>query len=179
MAKDGYKAMTIRVNSLQWLALHAIAQVDEIPVVEVVREAIDAHIAKRKADPEFQLKLKALMAEQKHVYDMLLDREATDAAKFAEREYERVCEERDSVTESYERMKHARTVALQERNAERPKLARVREALDSLLTAMESTPEPGKDEVVDKEWVRHSIISDLRKLSAILNDSDSTEVDNA
>ncbi len=32
---------------------------------------------------------------------------ATDAAKFAEREYERVCEGRDSVTESYERMKHA------------------------------------------------------------------------
>lgn len=79
MAKDGYKAMTIRINSLQWLALHAIAQADEIPVVEVVREAIDAHVVRRKADPEFQRKLRALIADQKHVYDLLLDTEATNA----------------------------------------------------------------------------------------------------
>lgn len=74
---------------------------------------------------------------------------ASDAAKFAEREYERVCEERDSV---------------------KVKLARVREAAQEVAD-LESRSLP----LESGESMRAAAMSRLRR---VLNNPDSTEVDN-
>jgi len=51
--------MTLRLEDLQAAQLDTVAAVDGIPVAEVVRTAIAAHIENRTADPQFQAALKA------------------------------------------------------------------------------------------------------------------------
>jgi hypothetical protein len=61
-----HKAMSLRLAGEQAAELSAVARTDEMPVSEAVREAIDKHIADRKADPVFQKRLKAILeADQK------------------------------------------------------------------------------------------------------------------
>jgi hypothetical protein len=48
-------------------ALSAAARADEMPVSEAIREAIDRHIAIRRADHEFQERLKKCLAEDPEV----------------------------------------------------------------------------------------------------------------
>ena len=52
------KAMTIRLPADQAEALETVAQVDEMPVVEVIRAAVAEHIRSRTQDAEFQRKLR-------------------------------------------------------------------------------------------------------------------------
>ena len=52
------KAMTIRLNEQQAHELDTVASVDQLSVVEVVRAAIDEHVAARKTDPRFQENLR-------------------------------------------------------------------------------------------------------------------------
>lgn len=46
-----HKAMSLRLAENQAAELAAVARADGMPVSEAVREAIDKHIAERKADP--------------------------------------------------------------------------------------------------------------------------------
>lgn len=46
--------MTLRLSTEQAEELEVVASVDSVPVAEVVRAAISAHVAERKQDPEFQ-----------------------------------------------------------------------------------------------------------------------------
>ena len=52
------KAMTVRLAADQAEALETVASVDEMPVAEVIRTAVAAHIQTRKQDAEFQRKLR-------------------------------------------------------------------------------------------------------------------------
>jgi predicted DNA-binding protein len=52
------KAMTIRLTTEQAEALETVASVEERPVSEVIRAAIEEHIDSRKKDPAFRDSLK-------------------------------------------------------------------------------------------------------------------------
>lgn len=53
--------------------LTAVARADGIPVSEAVRTAIAKHIAERRADKDFQKRLKALLAEDQKVLKRLAE----------------------------------------------------------------------------------------------------------
>lgn len=52
------KAMTIRLTAEQAEALETVASVDNVPVVAVIRAAIDEHVEARKQDDQFQRSLR-------------------------------------------------------------------------------------------------------------------------
>jgi predicted transcriptional regulator len=52
------KAMTIRLSAQQAQELQTVADVDDIPVVDVIRAAITEHVESRKKDEEFQKSLR-------------------------------------------------------------------------------------------------------------------------
>lgn len=51
--------------------LAAVARADGIPISEAVRQAIDKHIAERRADNEFQKRLKALLEDEQKLLKRL------------------------------------------------------------------------------------------------------------
>lgn len=55
---SGTVAMTIRLPASQAAALATVATVDGLPVTEVIRIAIDEHIALRRKDETFQENLR-------------------------------------------------------------------------------------------------------------------------
>jgi predicted transcriptional regulator len=61
------KAMTIRLTSEQAEALETVASVEERPVSEVIRAAIEEHIDSRKKDPAFQDSLKDRLARARRL----------------------------------------------------------------------------------------------------------------
>ena len=52
------KAMTLRLDTETADQLEALAQVEGVPVSEVVREALARHIEQRRADAGFQKRLR-------------------------------------------------------------------------------------------------------------------------
>jgi hypothetical protein len=54
-------------------ALSAVARTDEIPVSEAIREAIDRHIAIRRADHAFQERLKKCFAEDQEALELFAE----------------------------------------------------------------------------------------------------------
>jgi predicted DNA-binding protein len=65
------KAMTLRLPLETAKDLEAIAQVDQIPVSEAVRSAIDAHIEARRKDSEFRKRLKQSIEENREILERL------------------------------------------------------------------------------------------------------------
>lgn len=68
--------MTTKVTSLRlpdYMAaeLAAVARTDDMPVSEAVREAIEKHITERRADEQFQKRLKKLLQEDQEVLKRL------------------------------------------------------------------------------------------------------------
>ena len=68
--------MTTKVTSLRLpehmaAELTAVARADDMPVSEAVREAIEKHIAERRADEHFQKRLKHLLEEDQKVLKRL------------------------------------------------------------------------------------------------------------
>lgn len=62
---DSY-VTTIRLPIALYEELVLVARADDKPISEVIREAIAAHIERRRADPEFQARLKErIEADQK------------------------------------------------------------------------------------------------------------------
>jgi post-segregation antitoxin (ccd killing protein) len=53
--------------------LAAVARADDMPVSEAVREAIEKHIAERRADTDFQKRLKKLLEEDQEVLKRLAE----------------------------------------------------------------------------------------------------------
>jgi len=51
--------------------LAAVARADGIPISEAVRQAIEKHISERRADEEFQKRLKELLEEDQRVLKRL------------------------------------------------------------------------------------------------------------
>ena len=52
------KSMTIRLSAEQADALETVARVEDLPISDVIRAAIESHISERKQDPVFQDNLK-------------------------------------------------------------------------------------------------------------------------
>jgi predicted transcriptional regulator len=61
------KAMTIRLTTEQAEALETVATVEDIPVSEVIRAAIEEHIDSRKKDPAFQDSLRDRLARARRL----------------------------------------------------------------------------------------------------------------
>lgn len=65
------KAMTLRLDDERAAVLEMLSRADEQSVSEAVRDAIDAHIEQRRADKEFQARLKQILAEDKAILERL------------------------------------------------------------------------------------------------------------
>lgn len=59
--------MTIRLTTEQADALETVASVEERPVSEVIRAAIEEHIDSRRKDPAFQGSLKDRLARARRL----------------------------------------------------------------------------------------------------------------
>jgi hypothetical protein len=53
--------------------LAAVARADDMPVSEAMREAIEKHIAERRADKDFQKRLKQVFEEDQQVLKRLAE----------------------------------------------------------------------------------------------------------
>jgi len=65
------KARTLRLPADQAETLEAIARIDEVSINEEIRQAIDAHIEARRADPEFRRRLHASIERNREILDRL------------------------------------------------------------------------------------------------------------
>ena len=65
------KAMSLRLPEDTAAESAAVARADDMPVSEAVREAIDNHIAARRADKDFQKRLKRRLEEDREVLERL------------------------------------------------------------------------------------------------------------
>jgi predicted DNA-binding protein len=65
------KATSLRLPEEMAAELAAVARADDMPMSEVVREAIEKHIAERRADNDFQKRVKQLLEEDQEVLKRL------------------------------------------------------------------------------------------------------------
>ena len=65
------KAMTVRVDTETAEQLEAVAQVEGVPVAEVIREALARHIEERRNDADFQKRLQASIERNKTILERL------------------------------------------------------------------------------------------------------------
>ncbi|HEY2703025.1 MAG TPA: hypothetical protein VGL20_04980 [Candidatus Dormibacteraeota bacterium] len=65
------KVMTLRLPEAQAQALETVAEVEGLPVVEVVRLAVAEYIDTRRRDPSFQERLQASMDRVNRAMDNL------------------------------------------------------------------------------------------------------------
>jgi predicted DNA-binding protein len=63
--------MSVRLPGEMAASLGAVARADEMPVSQAVRDAIDSHIATRRADQAFQERLKKRLNENQRVMERL------------------------------------------------------------------------------------------------------------
>ena len=67
------KVLSIRLDEEVAADLAAVARTDDMPVSEAVREAIEKHIATRRADKDFQKRLKERLEEDREVLERLAE----------------------------------------------------------------------------------------------------------
>lgn len=63
------KAMTIRLSADQAEALETVANVEDMPISDVIRAAITSHIETRRRDPHFQAGLKDRISRARKLLD--------------------------------------------------------------------------------------------------------------
>ncbi len=63
--------MSLRLPEAQAAELHAIARVDGVSISDAAREAIDKQITAKKADKDFQARLKRRLKEDQEVLKRL------------------------------------------------------------------------------------------------------------
>jgi predicted transcriptional regulator len=61
------KAMTLRLSADKAAELEAIARVDDLPVSEEIRNAIDARIEERRRDKDFQARLREIVKQDQAI----------------------------------------------------------------------------------------------------------------
>jgi Arc/MetJ-type ribon-helix-helix transcriptional regulator len=67
------KVTSLRLPDQMAAELAAVARADDIPVSEAVREAVEKHIAERRADEEFQKRLRHLLEEDQKILKRLTE----------------------------------------------------------------------------------------------------------
>lgn len=70
------KATSLRLPEEMAAELAVVARADDITMSEVVRAAIAKHIASRRADPEFQKRIREQIEEDRKTFDRLAGEEA-------------------------------------------------------------------------------------------------------
>jgi len=65
------KAMTLRLPADKAAELEAVARIDNVPVAEAVRAAIDERIERRRQDKDFQDRLRAIVEQDRAILDRL------------------------------------------------------------------------------------------------------------
>lgn len=65
------KVTTVRFPTEQANALETVARVDDVAVSEIIRSAVDAHIERRRQDPEFMARLKARIDQDQRLLTKL------------------------------------------------------------------------------------------------------------
>jgi hypothetical protein len=65
------KTMTLRLSDELAADLEAMARVDDVPVSEAIRIAIDERLKARREDKQFQARLRRLMAENQRALERL------------------------------------------------------------------------------------------------------------
>jgi Arc/MetJ-type ribon-helix-helix transcriptional regulator len=65
------KAISIRLPEQMATELAAIARTQDVPVSEVVRKAVENHIASRFADKDFQQRLRKQLEEDREILERL------------------------------------------------------------------------------------------------------------
>jgi predicted transcriptional regulator len=65
------KTMTVRLSDEQARELETVARIDEMPVAEAVRRAIDDRIKVRREDNDFQTRLRRLIQENQEALERL------------------------------------------------------------------------------------------------------------
>jgi hypothetical protein len=63
--------MTLRLSADKAAELEAVARVDNVPVAEAVRAAIDERIERRRQDKDFQERLRAIVEQDRAILDRL------------------------------------------------------------------------------------------------------------
>ncbi|MEA2670969.1 MAG: hypothetical protein QOG45_1189 [Chloroflexota bacterium] len=77
--------MTLRLPKAQAETLSAVAEILELPVVEVVRLAVTEFIDRRRREPEFQQRLQASMERISRAMNALLTPDAAGRTRGARR----------------------------------------------------------------------------------------------
>jgi len=67
------KATSLRLPEEMAVELAAVARADDMPMSEVVREAIEKHITERRTDKDFQKRVKQLLEEDREVLKRLAE----------------------------------------------------------------------------------------------------------
>jgi predicted DNA-binding protein len=67
------KATSLRLPEHMAAEIAAVARADDMPMSEAVREAIEKHIAERRADKDFQKRVKQLLEEDREVLKRLAE----------------------------------------------------------------------------------------------------------
>ena len=65
------KTLTLRLEDEKAQALDTLAMAEGASVSQVIREAIDEQIEKRRQDPEFQERLQRVYERNKAAFDLL------------------------------------------------------------------------------------------------------------
>lgn len=65
------KVTTVRFPTEQAHALDTVSRVDDTPVSEIIRTAVEAHIERRRQDPEFMARLHARIEQDRRLLDKL------------------------------------------------------------------------------------------------------------
>lgn len=67
------KVMTVRLSEDLAAELAVVARTDDMPVSESVREAIERHIASRRADKDFQRRLKKRVEQEREILKRIVE----------------------------------------------------------------------------------------------------------
>jgi predicted DNA-binding protein len=65
--------MSLRLPEPMAAELAAVARTDDMPISEAVREAIEKHIAERRADKDFQQRLKKRLEDDREILKRLAE----------------------------------------------------------------------------------------------------------
>lgn len=63
------KAMTVRLSEDQAQALETVSSVENMPVSDIIRAAIETHIEARRHDPAFQAGLRERISQARRLLD--------------------------------------------------------------------------------------------------------------
>ena len=74
MASQGdTKSMTLRIDEALAERVRTIAEVEDTTMSDVIRDALEEHVERRRRDPEFQTMLKRNLRRHEELLNMLAD----------------------------------------------------------------------------------------------------------